>query len=1232
MDMADPTMEQNVILPFHFVMQQISADSGQLTQKWNDLYVYRDEIKKLRLRCTDFLVENDLWSQALKSYTEKSWKTDGEPSEILYDILIRFYKEMCVAHSPESIIISGDVDALENKYNGKHADLITDLLGCLDAERKLLLPGVGEDDMDTTEKDGILFIVEQLDTLVKRLDEQIKNYDDSMEKTDDLNQQRNDLFSDERRPVPNGLTLNDYNGQIQNVEDLLNVCKNQKSDIEKEISLILDHIIEHANIVLGELQQEMDGWRMEQRKYYVDVAAQPCFPIKPPLTEWSAHAGRILFDLIQRSLPNITGDSSQDLKDKVEAINSVFDQMMQCSFVVTDQVKNVIKVSMGTKKKGDGQDYEDEDCGGSKKFSCPKFKATVRLLAAASIDSVNQVRAYFVHEDSLSQVQDPATHDFSNSKYPLKDTKQKGPSCTTTVDKNTGVATFKALELKSFNREKESNVAKEKFRLVFQTKITVGQRLINLWAMSLPIVVITGASQHCNACGSLLWQCLNPEDKGQFPPPPCPEELPWSAVKELLDTKIRHLGGRGLTQDEEKHLVCRITGGQRTSIDTDPMIQFKRFCIDKMMDLKDPNKKADDRKKSATFWMWFQAVYNLINTHLKEYWKKELILGFLDKSQANDCLKECQPHTFLLRFSNNIITDAQGQNMCGAVSVSYKSADKPEHMEPSTADDLKKYNLAQMLQRMINGETHDCEMKWVYPEMKSREEVYKEFLDGTERKHTDGYTILKEMLVVDNLGKMSFTNGRPIKRPVYGKYNNKDNSKVAKVTAVSQSVPSSDEGSSSGPQPGNLPNIVSDREPSSQPVSMMTQVNPVATATSSRTMSVPPLSHVPANQNPSKRSNLKTNSNTTNCQLLKKQLSEPVRDGLKFKLMQSPNATLCSQGSVQVNQQMSLSKAEDMLDMAHQQQKLITGGNNGFEAVRSTVKPCSSPDSTLTLPVSSIKQSGSPLMDPKIEHQSPSHSTEYNNPLSTLSNPIPTTAVPNITASTGFASNSMMAENQQLPGNLINQQLLTNQMVSNNQQLPSNLLNQQLPCNLLNQQLPSNLTSQQLPSNAMIVENQQLPSNSMIAENRQLPSNIMNQQVLSNQIVANNQQLLSNSMVIDNQQLPGNLGNQLLPSNSMVAENQQLPSSTIIASINQQLQASPMLSGNQQSMTMVTDPPNMLMQELIQEHHLSSDGTQGDLDLDFDRYLEANFDINDPVWSKLLLQAQNLDGSLQNAT
>lgn len=31
-------------------------------------------------------------------------------------------------------------------------------------------------------------------------------------------------------------------------------------------------------------------------------------------------------------------------------------------------------------------------------------------------------------------------------------------------------------------------------------------------------------------------------------------------------------------------------------------------------------KEGDDKKKSATFWMWFLAVFNLTKSHLKDYW------------------------------------------------------------------------------------------------------------------------------------------------------------------------------------------------------------------------------------------------------------------------------------------------------------------------------------------------------------------------------------------------------------------------------------------------------------------------------------------------------------------------------------------------------------------------------------------------------------------------------------
>ena len=51
-----------------------------------------------------------------------------------------------------------------------------------------------------------------------------------------------------------------------------------------------------------------------------------------------------------------------------------------------------------------------------------------------------------------------------------------------------------------------------------------------------------------------------------------------------------------------------------------------------------------------------------------------LIDGFSAKEDSDKKLKNIQPfknYTFLLRFSDKVITDGQGQNMCGAISAAF---------------------------------------------------------------------------------------------------------------------------------------------------------------------------------------------------------------------------------------------------------------------------------------------------------------------------------------------------------------------------------------------------------------------------------------------------------------------------------------------------------------------------------------------------------------------------------
>ena len=46
-------------------------------------------------------------------------------------------------------------------------------------------------------------------------------------------------------------------------------------------------------------------------------------------------------------------------------------------------------------------------------------------------------------------------------------------------------------------------------------------------------------------------------------------------------------------------------------------------------------KEGDDKKKSATFWMWFLAVFNLTKSHLRDYWNDGQVKLFMNLTSDN---------------------------------------------------------------------------------------------------------------------------------------------------------------------------------------------------------------------------------------------------------------------------------------------------------------------------------------------------------------------------------------------------------------------------------------------------------------------------------------------------------------------------------------------------------------------------------------------------------------------
>lgn len=70
-------------------------------------------------------------------------------------------------------------------------------------------------------------------------------------------------------------------------------------------------------------------------------------------------------------------------------------------------------------------------------------------------------------------------------------------------------------------------------------------------------------------------------------------------------------------------------------------ITWSQFCKEALPD------------RTFTFWDWFYAVMKLTRDQLRGPWSEGLIIGFINKRQAEEMLLKCAPGTFLLRFSDS---------------------------------------------------------------------------------------------------------------------------------------------------------------------------------------------------------------------------------------------------------------------------------------------------------------------------------------------------------------------------------------------------------------------------------------------------------------------------------------------------------------------------------------------------------------------------------------------------
>ncbi|XP_066542178.1 signal transducer and activator of transcription 1-alpha/beta-like isoform X2 [Hoplias malabaricus] len=180
-------------------------------------------------------------------------------------------------------------------------------------------------------------------------------------------------------------------------------------------------------------------------------------------------------------------------------------------------------------------------------------------------------------------------------------------------------------------------VTEELHTIVFETQLSLPGLCIDLKATSLPVVVISGIAQLSSAWASILWYnmfCTDCQNLSFFLSPP---PMKWGELANVLSWQFSSVTKRGLSADQLSTLADKLLGPE-TNCDPEALVTWSKF-----------NKPASE--KGNSFWLWIDAILDLVKRYLLNIWNDGYIMGFVNREKAKALLRDKPQGTFLLRFS-----------------------------------------------------------------------------------------------------------------------------------------------------------------------------------------------------------------------------------------------------------------------------------------------------------------------------------------------------------------------------------------------------------------------------------------------------------------------------------------------------------------------------------------------------------------------------------------------------
>ncbi|XP_056370917.1 signal transducer and activator of transcription 2 [Oenanthe melanoleuca] len=486
------------------------------------------------------------------------------------------------------------------------------------------------------------------------------------------------------QPADNRSNDPGYIQQLQALQAKLQSLDRQR----REVLAQMQQLLGRSETLQELLQEELGGWRLRQQRLCL---GGPGDTNLRPMETWFTELGQGLFQLRQllRALQDLRQKVTYE-RDPLVAETPLLEQRLQ------EQLTHLLKSAFVVE-----QQPSTPNAGRRPLVlrTASKFSARARLLVRLHDRNHHMEARIHIDRDP------PNIKGFrkfniltSSSKTLLAgDSPQEGLVCDFQYLTLKEQKESRAGKGKGSSGEGPLVVTEELHLITFTLAYAYCGLELELETTTLPFVIISNNNQFSSAWASILWfNMLSSDPKAQqfFSSPP---PAPWPRLAEVLSWQFQSVAERGLSRDNLLMLAEKLLGSKPSQ---DSTVTWPKF--------------SKDGPAGFSFWAWLDGILGLLQEHLKQLWKDELILGFVSRKQEKKLLKSKRTGTFLLRFSESVL---------GGVTFTWvehheKGSPTFHAVDPYTASELVSLALPDIIrdyQLMVEENVPENPLKFLYP-------------------------------------------------------------------------------------------------------------------------------------------------------------------------------------------------------------------------------------------------------------------------------------------------------------------------------------------------------------------------------------------------------------------------------------------------------------------------------------------------------------------------------------